>query len=132
MPSRRTVMEWLVAAVVLALGVPAAAWLLQERMIFLPQPGAATAPLPAHAVPWAITVSHNTVLHGWIAHGTEVPAPAILYFGGNAEEVSWTLADARWPRAWTIVGLNYRGYGASEGAPGEAALSSDALAIYDA
>jgi pimeloyl-ACP methyl ester carboxylesterase len=42
------------------------------------------------------------------------------------------LADARWLREWTIVGLNYRGYGASEGAPGEPALTADALAIYDA
>src|SRR5215831_6056476 len=132
MPSRRTVMEWLVVAVVLALGLPAAAWLLQERMIFLPQPGAATAPLPAHAVPLAITVSDNTVLRGWIAHGTEVPAPTVLYFGGNAEEVSWTLADARWPREWTIVAVNYRGYGASDGKPGERELKADGLAIYDA
>src|SRR5262245_12325152 len=113
MSSRRNLMEWLVVAVVLALGVPAAAWFAQERMIFLPQPGAATAPLPAHAAPLTITAPDGTVLRGWIARGTAKPAPAILYFGGNAEEVSWTLSDARWPREWTIVALNYRGYGAS-------------------
>jgi pimeloyl-ACP methyl ester carboxylesterase len=56
----------------------------------------------------------------------------VIYFGGNAEEVSWTLADARWPREWTIAGVNYRGYGASEGVPGEPELTADALAIYDA
>ncbi len=39
---------------------------------------------------------------------------------------------ARWPREWTIVGINYRGYGASEGRPGERELGADALAIYDA
>ena len=61
-----------------------------------------------------------------------MPAPTLIYFGGNAEEVSCTLADPRWPRAWSIVALNYRGYGASEGAPGERALTADALAIYDA
>jgi uncharacterized protein len=132
MPSRRTIMEWLVLAVVLALGLPAAAWLAQERMIFLPQPGAATAPLPAHAEPLTITASDSTVLRGWIARGAAVPAPTILYFGGNAEEVSWTLADARWPREWTIVAVNYRGYGASDGKPGERELKADGLAIYDA
>ena len=56
----------------------------------------------------------------------------LLYFGGNAEEISWTLADARWPRAWTIAGLNYRGYGRSEGKPGEQALVADGLALFDA
>lgn len=132
MPLRRTLMEWLVVAVVLALGVPAAAWLAQERMIFLPQPGAATAPLPAHAVPLTITASDGAVLRGWIAHGTATPAPTLLYFGGNAEEVSWALSDTHWPREWTIVAVNYRGYGASDGKPGERELKADGLAIYDA
>jgi pimeloyl-ACP methyl ester carboxylesterase len=59
-------------------------------------------------------------------------APVVIYFGGNAEEVSWTLADKRWPGDWTIVALNYRGYGASEGTPGERELINDALTIYDA
>jgi fermentation-respiration switch protein FrsA (DUF1100 family) len=132
MPLRRPFMEWLVVAVVLALGIPFAAWLAQERMIFYPQPVAATAHLPAHAAPFSVTADDGTVLRGWIARGTPTPAPAVLYFGGNAEEVSWTLADARWPRAWTIVALNYRGYGGSGGRPGERELAADGLAIFDA
>jgi pimeloyl-ACP methyl ester carboxylesterase len=71
-------------------------------------------------------------LRGWVVKGADARAPAVIYFGGNAEEISWTLADAHWPSQWTIVGLNYRGYGASEGTPGERALTADALAIYDA
>jgi uncharacterized protein len=124
-------MEWLLVVVALVLGVPAAAWLAQERMIFLPQPGAATAPLPARATPLTVTAPDGTALRGWIARGTDVPAPTLIYFGGNAEEVSWTVADARWPREWTIVALNYRGYGASEGKPGERELKADGLAIFD-
>ncbi len=61
-----------------------------------------------------------------------MPAPTLLFFGGNAEEVSHTLADPRWPRDWSIVAINYRGYGTSEGSPGERALAADALSIYDA
>ena len=125
-------MEWLVVAVVLALGIPAAAWFAQDRLIFFPQPVASTAHLPAHAEPFAVATADGTTLRGWIARGTTVPAPTVVYFGGNAEEVSWTLADTRWPREWTIVALNYRGYGASEGKPGERELIGDALAIYDA
>jgi hypothetical protein len=125
-------MEWLILIAVIALGVPALAWLAQERMIFFPQPVASTVRLPAHASPLEVLAADGTRLRGWIVKGTAAPAPVVIYFGGNAEEVSWTLAEARRPREWTIVGLNYRGYGASEGVPGEPALTADALAIYDA
>jgi len=125
-------MEWLILIAAIAIGVPAAAWFVQERLIFFPQPIASTTHLPAHASPLELAAPDGTRLRGWIVKGAVTPAPAVIYFGGNAEEVSWTLSDARWPRDWTIVAVNYRGYGASEGAPGEAALTADALAIYDA
>jgi hypothetical protein len=71
------------------------------------------------------------MLHGWILAAATTPAPAVVYFGGNAEEVSWALADKRWPRDVTVVALNYRGYGTSEGKPSAEHLQSDGLALYD-
>jgi uncharacterized protein len=59
-------------------------------------------------------------------------AAAVIYFGGNAEEVSGNLADfaAAFPdRAVYLV--NYRGYGGSTGSPSETALIADAESIYD-
>ena len=88
-------------------------------LIFFPQPVASIAHLPARASPLEVVAADGTRLRGWIVEGSATPAPVVIYFGGNAEEVSWTLSDARWPREWTIGGLNYRGYGASEGKPGE-------------
>ena len=125
-------MEWLIVLVVIALGVCAAAWLAQERLIFFPQPVVSTTHLPARASTLEVVAADGTRLRGWIVGPERTPAPVVIYFGGNAEEVSWTLSDARWPREWAIAGLNYRGYGTSEGEPGEAALTADALAIYDA
>ncbi len=125
-------MDWFVFLAAIVLCVPLAAWLAQDKLLFFPQPVGSTAPRQANAAPLEITVGDRIRLRGWIMRGTARPAPTVLYFGGNAEEVSWTLSDARWPREWTIVGLNYRGYGASEGKPGEAALKADALAIYEA
>ena len=125
-------MEWLLVVVAIALGVPAAAWFAQERLIFFPQPVVSTAHLPARAEPFAVTAADGARLRGWIVPGTASPAPAILYFGGNAEEVSWALADGRWPREWTLVALNYRGYGESEGSPAAHALLADGLALHDA
>ena len=59
-------------------------------------------------------------------------ADAVLYFGGNAEDVSWSLEDveAAYPNADLYL-MHYRGYGGSSGRPAEAALFSDALALFD-
>ena len=128
-------MEWaaigslLKACAAVLVGVPLAAYLFQDRLIFHPQPS------PAVQVSGAeqrfIDASDGTRIHTW--HVSGVPgAPLILYFGGNAEDVSWMArqARARIPGAsWLLV--DYRGYGASEGKPSERALVSDALAWYD-
>ncbi len=59
-------------------------------------------------------------------------ADAVIYFGGNAEDVSLsvqTICDAFPDRS--VYALNYRGYGGSTGKPSEAALVEDALALFD-
>jgi hypothetical protein len=56
---------------------------------------------------------------------------AVIYFGGNAEDVSRslpTLADAFPDRS--LYAMNYRGYGGSTGKPSEAALIEDALVLF--
>jgi pimeloyl-ACP methyl ester carboxylesterase len=130
--ARRTGMEWLILVAAIVIGIPAAAWLAQDRLIFFPQPVISTAHLPARAEPLEVVAADGAHLRGWIARGAKTPAPTVIYFGGNAEEVSWTIADARWPPDWSIAGLNYRGYGASDGEPAERELTADAVAIYDA
>jgi uncharacterized protein len=124
-------MMWLAVAAAIVLAVPAAFWLGQDRLIFFPQPVPSTAHLPAHALPLAMPAGDGTMLYGWIVPAATTPAPAVLYFGGNGEEVSWTLADKRWPRDLSVVSLNYRGYGTSEGKPSADHLQSDALALFD-
>jgi pimeloyl-ACP methyl ester carboxylesterase len=56
----------------------------------------------------------------------------LLYFGGNAEAVEDNIPEfrQRFP-THSIYIANYRGYGGSSGQPGEQALFSDALALYD-
>lgn len=65
------------------------------------------------------------------ARPLDVP-DAVIYFGGNAEDVSGslpTLAQAFPDQALYL--MHYRGYGGSEGKPTEAALVADALAMFD-
>ncbi|MDH5821449.1 alpha/beta hydrolase [Luteimonas sp. RD2P54] len=72
----------------------------------------------------------DAVLRGWIANPGH--ADAVLYFGGNAERVEDNREDlARWLPARTGYLPAYRGYGASDGTPGETALLGDALALFD-
>jgi len=69
-------------------------------------------------------------LHGWLLNKGQ--SSALLYFGGNSEAIQNNIAEFEWMfKDHSIYLINYRGYGKSEGKPSEAALFSDALAIYD-
>jgi pimeloyl-ACP methyl ester carboxylesterase len=124
--------EWLLVLAAVVVGIPAAAWFAQDRLIFFPQPPASGVAMPPGTRPLEVTAADGVRLRGWIRTAAQAPAPTILYFGGNAEEVSWTVQEPRWPAGMNLVAINYRGYGDSEGAPGEKALVADALAIHDA
>lgn len=57
---------------------------------------------------------------------------AVIYFGGNAEDVSGSLPDLTAAFAQHALYLmHYRGYGGSGGKPSEEALFADALALFD-
>lgn len=61
------------------------------------------------------------------------PGPrALIYFGGNAEDVGANLEGFThaFP-AHSLYLVNYRGYGGSSGRPSEPALGTDALAVFD-
>jgi pimeloyl-ACP methyl ester carboxylesterase len=57
---------------------------------------------------------------------------ALVYFGGNAEDVAGNIDDfaGRFP-VHSLYLVNYRGYGGSSGQPTEEGLCADALAVYD-
>ena len=57
---------------------------------------------------------------------------AVLYFGGNAEDVSSSVDPllAAFPER-EIVMLHYRGYGGSAGTPTEADITADAAGLFD-
>ena len=97
----------------------------QRSQMYFPTPSS-DAP---RAQPWWIA-SAGERIKVWVVSR---PGPgALLYFGGNAEDVAGTvdsLLEAIPDRSLYLV--NYRGYGGSTGRPTEAALYADALAVYD-
>jgi len=57
---------------------------------------------------------------------------AILYFGGNAEDVAQSIPRfSKLLPHHTIYFVHYRGYGGSTGSPSEKGLYEDALNLYD-
>jgi len=118
---------------VVVIGFPLLMYLAQDSLIFFPQPLTSAqrerivSQRPA-VESLFIDAADGTRLHAWHVKGD----PLILYFGGNAEEVSWMLDEAvrRTPGiGWLLV--DYRGYGSSGGSPSEAALVADAIRWYD-
>jgi len=75
-------------------------------------------------------VNDGVRLRGWVMHPGQ--PKALLYFGGNGERIEDSRETlARWFPDRTIYLLPYRGYAASEGKPSEAALVSDAIALFE-
>lgn len=74
--------------------------------------------------------SGPAVVKVWVLHPDA--APALLYFGGNGEDLGADLTefDKAFPDR-ALYFMNYRGYGGSTGAPSESALISDAQATFD-
>ena len=114
-----------------ALGVPLFMWLFQERMLFFPR-SLESRPAPRPNVEEVTLVAADGIrLRGWMVKSAGTPAPLVIYFGGNAEEVSWLAGVADQFAGWSLLLVNFRGYGESEGKPGEKELFEDALLIHD-
>lgn len=115
--------------------LPAVLYTMQDSLIFLPPPAPAMAPRAAHVEAVRVPVGDGLVLSGWLA-GASAPVsgrrmPLVIYFGGNAEEVSYMAGMASNVAPALFLAVNYRGYGGNPGSPGERALFADALALYD-
>ena len=124
-------------AVGVTVGVPLVVYLFQEQLLFRPQPLHPTMRrFLSDQLPGVreveLRAEDGTTLHGWLRAGEGAgPRPVVLAFGGNAEEISWMVAEPPVPRQWSIAAFNYRGYGLSGGKPSQRALFADALAIHD-
>ena len=135
---RRDLPQDLIAAMLkvglaVAVGLPLLVYLAQDALIFYRQPLAEGRRARSRSGPAVAESSSPPRTARACMPGTSRPEPPlVLYFGGNAEEVSWMLEAARAEgagAAWLLV--DYRGYGPSDGSPSEKALVADALRWYD-
>jgi hypothetical protein len=115
------------------LGVPAMMAFFQDSLIFHPQPLVGSGPPSRPGLEVVeVVAADGPRLRGWLVKAASArPSPLLIYFGGNAEEVSWLVDEAPRLGGWSLLLVNYRGYGRSEGRPGERALFADALRLHD-
>jgi pimeloyl-ACP methyl ester carboxylesterase len=115
-----------VGAVALAYGV-LCVWVFftQRGQIYFPTP---VSEAPGAQVLWVESQAERIKV--WVV--SRPGARALLYFGGNAEDVAGNVelfAEAFPDRSLYLV--KYRGYGGSTGRPSETGLVADALAVFD-
>lgn len=118
-----------IIAIVAYAGICATLYFFQRQLLYFPTPETDS----SHADAFMIE-SDGHALKIWKAKSgaTGRARKAILYFGGNAETV--VMNAPQLPAAapdYDVFFANYRGYGGSSGKPSEAALFSDAFALFD-
>jgi pimeloyl-ACP methyl ester carboxylesterase len=123
-PAARLAIGFLAAIALLYAFACVMLYLTQRNMVFFPVPRTNTAdPL----------LVLKTDVGDVLVTTRAIPGRrALLYFGGNAEDVSQTVPElaVAFPDR-TIHALHYRGYGGSAGTPSESAIVADALALFD-
>jgi pimeloyl-ACP methyl ester carboxylesterase len=122
---RRGIFALIVIAATVYAGLCTVLFLYQRSFLYFPQPRAIGGDTPT------ITLS----LEGADVLVTVRPhrgPNALVYFGGNGEDVSYNLSgfSAAFPDH-AIYLMHYRGYGGSTGTPTEATLFADAEALFD-
>ncbi len=112
------------------------AWLGQERLLYLPGMGgrdwvATPADAGLHYQVLELTAADGVRLRGWWVPHPE-PRGALLFFHGNAGNISHRLhtLELFHGQRMSVLMLDYRGYGRSEGRPSEAGTAQDARAAW--
>lgn len=123
-------------ASMLWLGLTAAVAANQRRLVFNPtvEREVKSPRSSGHRTrPVVLRAKDGTRLCGWLmtplAPGRH---PAVIYFGGRSEEVSWVVRDAgKLFPGMTVLAVNYRGYGESHGVPAEIHMIEDGCMLFD-
>jgi pimeloyl-ACP methyl ester carboxylesterase len=121
----RSILILAAIAAVMYVGCCVALFAMQRSMIYSPQRR-----FSADAdTTFPLTVDGARLV---VSSRTSPGSNAVIYFGGNAEDVSQSIPTLQ--RAFpdsSLFALHYRGYNGSTGEPSETALIADALALFD-
>lgn len=136
MPILRNIM---VGCGVLVSSFLTALYVLQEKILYLPSiPTRDYERTPddynMQYVDVELRTDDDVQLHAWLItqHESAEDAPTLLYFHGNAGNMSHRLIDVRFHYAsgYNVLLVSYRGYGRSQGAPSQHGFQADARAAF--
>jgi pimeloyl-ACP methyl ester carboxylesterase len=120
---KRAALIVVLLAVIGYIALCAALFVFERALLYFPQPRAVADP----ASTMRLSVDGAELVVSIRPHAG---SKAIIYFGGNAEDVSLSLATfGAWFPDHALYLLHYRGYGGSTGAPTEQAMRADAAAL---
>lgn len=131
-----TLLPRLLVAASLYAALLLAVYLGQEKLLYLPdQPSREIVATPReigldYETVWIVTAD-GVKLNGWYVEARR-PRATLLFFHGNAGNISHRLDSLRIfnELGLTVLIIDYRGYGLSEGKPSEAGTQLDALAAW--
>lgn len=135
---------WVVGAiVVLVLVVMVYFWLIQDRMVFAPSSEYTVTPDEAGLAYESVTLRHEdgpSIVAWYFPVGQplarnqpEPDSPIVLFFHGNAGNNSHRLETVEFLLGLgaSVLVVDYRGYGQSEGSPSEKGVYADARLAWD-
>lgn len=131
----RTVTKIVLSLAIIYALVVALMWAFQERLLYLPNAGREHVATPAdRGLAWeavTLTTEDDVALDAWWVPAPE-PRASLLFFHGNAGNISHRLESiAQFHRlGLSVLIVDYRGYGRSEGRPSEAGTALDARAAW--
>ena len=115
-------------------------YVFQERLLFIPTGVWQVSRLGLAGQEIELDAADPEIkLRGWFLPSKE-PArtPLLIHFSGNSGESSWSMLlhqEKLLPLGdgadMSLLFVNYRGFGESDGEPSQQAMTADALAIYD-
>lgn len=110
-------------------------FVFQQRLVFFPTTGDYSTTPDFIDLSWrdvSLTTDDGVRIAAWFVDGPDDDAPVVLFFHGNAGDMSHrlgTLSALHELGAATLM-IDYRGYGRSGGSPDEGGLYRDALAAW--
>ena len=128
----RRVLKALVAVILIAAALKLLVWWLEPRMAFFPWTGVQETPASAGLdfTELRIPTADGEMLHGWWMPHPEARGQVIYWHGNGGNLSLWldVLVDLR-RHGFSVMAVDYRGYGSSTGSPSERGVYRDADAV---
>ncbi len=125
-------MKSIVTTVIVGVLIAALAlWMFQRRLMYFPTQHLGDLPPSVEEVAYSTADQLN--MKAWFLATESQPVGTVIVFNGNAGNRAdrWPLGEALRTSGFSVLLVDYRGYGANPGSPSQAGLDSDALAALE-